>query len=80
LFDVFFIGFAIFFLLTFGATVSDQISIGDTGNVNVNSPAAILEIVGIMNAFGLFVIAAFVANVVNRDAETSFAPIISVPG
>jgi aminopeptidase N len=73
---LFLVGFAIFFLLTFGATVSDQISIGDTGNVNVNSPAAILQIVGILNAFGLFVIAAFVASVVIRDEETSFAPII----
>jgi len=73
---LFFIGFAIFFLLTFGATVSDQIQIGDGGNANVNSPAAILQTVGVMNIFGLFVITAFVASVVIRDEETRFAHII----
>jgi ABC-2 type transport system permease protein len=73
---LFFIGYALFFLLTFGAVTVDQIQIGATGNVNVNSPYAILQTVGIMNVFGIFVITAFVANVVIRDDETGFAPII----
>jgi aminopeptidase N len=73
---LFFIGFALFFLLTFGSVTIDQIQIGGRGNVNVNSPFAILQTVGIMNVFGLFVITAFVANVVIRDDETGFAPIL----
>lgn len=73
---LFFVGFALFFLLTFGSITSSQIQIGGRGNVHVNSPAAILQVVGIMNLFGLFVITAFVANVVIRDDETGFAPIL----
>jgi ABC-2 type transport system permease protein len=73
---LFFIGYALFFLLTFGAVTVDQVQIGAAGNVNVNSPYAILQTVGIMNVFGIFVITAFVANVVIRDDETGFAPII----
>lgn len=66
----------IFFLLAFGATTIDQIQIGSGSNVYVNSPSALLEVVGILNIFGLFAITAFVANVVIRDDETGFAPII----
>lgn len=73
---LFLIGFAIFFLMSFGATVSDFIRIGSGGNVHVNSPAAILQVTGILNLFGLFVFIAFVANVVIRDDETGFAGIV----
>jgi len=73
---LFFVGFALFFLLTFGATTIDQIQIGSLGNVNINSPFAILQTTSIMNIFGLFVLVAFVANVVIRDDETGFAPIV----
>lgn len=73
---LFVIGFALFFLLTFGATVIDQIQIGSRGNVNINSPFAILQTTAIMNVFGVFVLVAFVANVVIRDDETGFAAII----
>ncbi|MCA0174953.1 MAG: aminopeptidase [Proteobacteria bacterium] len=66
----------IFFLLAFSATTIDQIQIGSGSNVHVNSPRALLEVVGILNIFGLFAITAFVANVVIRDDETGFAPII----
>src|SRR5215468_3715424 len=73
---LFFVGFALFFLLTFGSVTIDQIQIGGKGNVNVNSPYAILQTVAIMNVFGVFVVTAFVANVVIRDDETGFAPIV----
>jgi aminopeptidase N len=73
---LFFVACAIFFLLTFGATTIDQIQIGARGNVNINSPYAILQTVAIMTVFALFVVVAFVANVVIRDDETGFAPII----
>jgi aminopeptidase N len=73
---IFAIGFAIFFLLTFGSVTIDQVQIGARGNVNVNSPYAIAQTIGIMGIFALFIVTAFVANVVVRDDETGFAPIL----
>jgi ABC-2 type transport system permease protein len=73
---LFFIGFLLFFLLTFASVTLDGIQIGDRGNVHVNSPYAILQTLAVMNLFAIFVVTAFVANVVIRDDETGFAPII----
>jgi ABC-2 type transport system permease protein len=73
---VFWVGFLLFFLLTFGATTVDTIQIGSRGNVNVNSPFAIVQTMGIMSVFGIFVLVAMVAGAVIRDDETGFAPIL----
>jgi hypothetical protein len=73
---LFAVGFIIFFLLAFGSVTIDQVQIGGRGNVNINSPFAILQTLAIMNLFALFVVTAFVANVVIRDDETGFAPIL----
>jgi ABC-2 type transport system permease protein len=73
---LFVVGFLIFFLLSFGAITIDEIQIGGRGNVNLNSPFAILQTIGILNLFAIFVITAFVANVVIRDDETGFASIL----
>ena len=73
---LFVVAFALFFLFTFGAVTIDQIQIGAKGNVNINSPYAILQTVGTMNLLAIFVITAFVANAVIRDDETGFAPIL----
>jgi len=73
---LFLVGFAIFFLLTFGSVTIDQIQIGARGNVNINSPYALLQTTGIMSVFAVFIVTAFVANVVIRDIETGFAPIL----
>jgi ABC-2 type transport system permease protein len=73
---LFVVGFLIFFLLAFGSVTVDEIQLGGRGNVNVNSPYAILQTLAIMNVFALFVVTAFVANVVIRDDETGFAPLI----
>jgi aminopeptidase N len=73
---LFLIGFGMFFLLTFGSVASSAIQIGAQGNVNVNSPFAILQTVSVMNLFALFIVTAFVANVVIRDQETGFAPMV----
>lgn len=73
---VFWIGCLIFFLLTFGAVTSDQVQIGARGNVNINSPFAIVQTLAIMSLFAVFVIVAMIANVVIRDDETGFAPIL----
>jgi hypothetical protein len=73
---VLWVGFALFFLLTFGATTIDQIQIGARGNVNINAPYAILQTTGIMSLFSVFIIVALVAGTVLRDDETGFAPIL----
>jgi ABC-2 type transport system permease protein len=73
---VFWIGCLLFFLLAFGAATSDQVQIGSRGNVFVNSPYAILQTLGVMSLFSIFVIVSLVANVVLRDDETGFAPIL----
>ncbi len=63
------ITFGIFFLLTFSATTVEQVSIGSTGNVNINSPFAISQVVIIMSLFGMFIPVAVLANAVMRDQE-----------
>jgi aminopeptidase N len=73
---VFWVAFGIFFLMTFGATTIPQIEIGDKGSTNVNSPYSIIQILGLMSLFGIFILTAFVANVVVRDDETGFGAIV----
>jgi ABC-2 type transport system permease protein len=73
---VFWIASVLFFLLAFGATTMEEIQIGARGNVHVNAPAAIIETLGVMGVFGIFVVTAFVAGAVIRDDETAFAPIL----
>jgi len=73
---IFWIAGLIFFLLVFAAIAVDVISIGSGGNVHKNSPRAIGEIVLTMTIFFMFASTAFVANVIVRDDETGFGPII----
>ncbi|MBO6608510.1 M1 family aminopeptidase [Altererythrobacter sp.] len=73
---VFWVAVVIFFLLTFGATTSENIQIGGGGNVNVNSPFAILQTQLVLTLFYMFVTTAFVANVVVRDDESGFGPMV----
>lgn len=73
---LFLVSFAIFFLLSFGATTLDEIRIGSAGNVWKNSPFAIAQSIAVLNLFAMFVVTAFAANAVVRDDETGFAPIL----
>jgi ABC-2 type transport system permease protein len=73
---IFWISGIVFFLLVFAAIAVDVISIGSGGNVHKNSPRAIGEITLTMTVFFMFASTAFVANVVVRDDETGFGPII----
>jgi ABC-type transport system involved in multi-copper enzyme maturation permease subunit len=73
---LFSVSFVMFFLLTFAAATSDTVQIGNAGQVFKNAPFALLQTVGIMNLFGVFVITALVANAVIRDDETGFSPIL----
>lgn len=73
---VFWVVVILFFLLTFGSVTVDQIQIGSGGNVHRNSPFAIAQVSIILTLFYMFVTTAFVANVIVRDVDTGFGPII----
>lgn len=73
---VFWVGCLIFFLLAFGATASDNVQIGSLGSVHKNAPYAIVQTLALLGVFSIFVTVAMVANVVVRDDDTGFAPII----
>ena len=73
---VFVVTSLVFFLLTFGSVTIDNIQIGAGGNIHVNSPVAIAQTVLIMTVFYMFASTAFVANVVVRDDESGFGPMV----
>ena len=73
---LFAVGYALFFLLAFGLVATDELQIGGTGASNVNSPFAIALTTATLGVFAVFIAAAFVANVIVRDDETGFAPLI----
>lgn len=73
---VFWVALVVFFLLTYGATVIDEIQVGGGSNYNVNSPAALVQTQQVMSIFFMFVTTAFVANVVVRDDESGFGPMV----
>lgn len=73
---IFWVVAIVFFLLTFGFVASDVISIGGGGNIHENSPFVIAQTHLILAIFYMFVTTAFVANVIVRDDETGFGPIL----
>ena len=73
---VFWVVAILFFLLTFGSVTVENIQIGSGGNVHKNAPFAIAQTHLIMSIFFMFVTTAFVANVIVRDDETGFGPLI----
>jgi len=73
---VFWVVAILFFLLTFASMVVEQVRIGSGGNVLRNSAFAISQVHLILSLFYMFVTTAFVANVITRDVETGFGPIV----
>ncbi len=73
---VFWVVATLFFLLTFGSVTIDQIQIGGGGQVHRNAPFAIAQTHLVLAIFYMFVTTAFVANIVVRDDETGFGPIV----
>ncbi|GGA42657.1 ABC transporter permease/M1 family aminopeptidase [Sphingomonas psychrolutea] len=73
---VFWVVTVLFFLLPFGAMTTEQIQIGGGGNIHKNAPVALAQIVQIMTLFYMFVTTAFVANVIVRDDESGFGPMV----
>jgi ABC-2 type transport system permease protein len=67
---LFYIVLAVYFLLSFAAVTSDQVTLGGAvGNVNRNAPYVIMQLLLVMSIFGVFTTTAFVANAVHRDFE-----------
>ena len=73
---VFWVAVAIFFLMGFGITASENVRIGTPGAVHENAPYAIAIATAALALFYLFVITAFVANAIIRDETSGFAPIV----
>ncbi|OYY71877.1 ABC transporter permease/M1 family aminopeptidase [Sphingomonas sp. 28-63-12] len=73
---VFWVVSILFFLLVFGAATIQQVQIGSGGNIHKNSPFAIAQTHLIMSLFFMFVTTAFVANVIVRDDESGFGPMV----
>ena len=74
---VFWVAAAFFFLIVFGSMTVDNIQVGGGGGgVHKNAPTAIAMTHLVMSIFFIFVTAALVANVIVRDDETGFGPLV----
>lgn len=73
---VFWVSALIMGLFAFGSVASPNIQIGAPGNTNINAPFAIVIVHLVMSIFSLFIVPAFVANVVVRDDDTGYGSII----
>jgi ABC-2 type transport system permease protein len=73
---IFWVAAILFVLMAFGAVASDNIQLGNTSNVHKNAPWVIAQSSLIFAVIYMFVTTAFVANVVVRDDDTGFGPLI----
>ncbi|HEX8223021.1 MAG TPA: M1 family aminopeptidase [Allosphingosinicella sp.] len=73
---VFWVAAVMFLLMTFGAMASENVRIGAGGNTHKNAAVALTQVQAILGLFFMFVTTAFVANVVVRDDDTNFGPIV----
>jgi hypothetical protein len=74
---LFWVTVLIFAMLAFGSIASDNVRIGGiTGNVKKNSPFAVGVTLQTLAVFALFIMAAFVSNVVICDDETGYGQIV----
>lgn len=73
---VFWVASLVVALLCFGAVASSNVQIGSGASIHKNAPVAIAQATAIFVTIYMFVTTAFVANVVLRDDETGFGPIV----
>ena len=66
----------IFGLMSFGMLAAPNVAIGGGGNVNLNAPYALAAINSVMAMFFMLATTAIVANVVVRDDQSGFGPMI----
>lgn len=67
---------SIFFLLTFFATVSENVQIGGGGNVVYNGPFSIAQTLLILGFFAIFLVVNFVASTATRNESSKMAEIL----
>ena len=72
----FWVSFVIFLLLGFGLVAAPSVSIVAGANVHKNSPIVITIATQVLTTFFMFVTTAFAANVIIRDQETAFGPLL----
>lgn len=70
----------IFFAMTFWFVSSDTLRVGWGGYVFRNSPYTVAGVCMLMGVLAIFIVTAFVSNVILRDDETGFSPIIRATG
>jgi aminopeptidase N len=73
---VFWVTAALFFLFCFGLMAVEQMRLPGNSAVHRNAPLAILQAHGMFSMYFMFVTTAFVANVIVRDDDTGFGPIV----
>jgi len=73
---IFWVGAIMFSLLAFGSVASDNIRIGSTDNVHKNAAFVIGQTCLVLGSIYVFIVAAFVANVITRDDESGFGGIV----
>ncbi|MCF6194641.1 MAG: ABC transporter permease, partial [Kangiellaceae bacterium] len=72
----FYVTSLIFFLLTFFATVSENVQIGGGGNVLYNGPFSIAQTLLIMGLFAMFLVVNFVASTATRNETSRMSELI----
>jgi aminopeptidase N len=73
---VFWASAILFFLLPLLMVTTDSVHIGDSANVHKNSPFNIAQVCLVLSLFYMFAVTAFVANVILRDDETGYGPLV----
>lgn len=72
----FYVTSLIFFLLTFFATVSENVQIGGGGNVLYNGPFSIAQTLLIMGIFAMFLVVNFVASTATRNDTSKMSELL----
>ncbi|HEY5710597.1 MAG TPA: M1 family aminopeptidase [Allosphingosinicella sp.] len=74
---VFWVAVVAFFLFSYGFAASPIVKIGGAGgNTHQNGPFSIAQVQAVFSLFYMFITTAFVANVIVRDDDTGFGPIV----
>ncbi|MGZ8347956.1 MAG: ABC transporter permease, partial [Allosphingosinicella sp.] len=67
----------LFFLFAYGLVASERVQLGGaSGNTHENGPFSIAQAMLTFSVFYMFVTTAFVANVIVRDDDTGYGPIV----
>ncbi|HEY1750182.1 MAG TPA: M1 family aminopeptidase [Caulobacteraceae bacterium] len=73
---IFWVAVFLFGLFAFGSVASSNIQIGSTDNIHKNAPFVIAQSTLVLATIYMFVVVAFIANVIVRDDETGYGGIV----